>query len=478
MIQSLEIQNIGKRKANNDIHKNRREFHDIKKPRVLKKTTTNSSLPITLYRSELCLSVNKFSTTIISAETGSGKSTQLPQYLADSMTNIGCIVCTQPRRVAAITIAQRVALERNCEIGQEVGYGIRFEDKTSFKTKIKYVTDGVLLREIMGDKELSKYKVIILDEAHERSLQTDILMGLLKALQLRRVDLKIVVMSATLQIDLFMGFFQDCNVISIPGRQFPVDIYYLKSPEDDYIDAAMLACLQIHEQEEAGGVLVFLPGQDEIENLQSLLEKHLPDIKCKHQQNSFTSSSSTSEYKVSSIENSFVIRPLYASLPPEEQLKAFKPSTANIRKFVLSTNIAETSVTLSGIKYVVDTGCVKTRFMAKGTGMEMLKITPVSQSQANQRAGRAGRESAGKCFRLYSESAFEKLEISTIPEIQRVNISQVILQLKVLGIKSLDTFHFISPPSKESLKKSLEELLLLEAIDSVSVISMLSFILT
>ena len=251
------------------------------KPSVLN-LDASGPLPIAALRKELIASVKTHATTIVVGETGSGKSTKLAQYLADDLLSSqdrkGCIVCTQPRRVAAVTIAQRVAAERHGKVGEEVGYSIRFEDKTSKRTKIKFVTDGVLVRECMSDPNLSAYTVVILDEAHERSLQTDILMGLLRQLQEKRSNLRLVIMSATLQVDLFMGYFKNPHLVTIPGRQYPVDILYTKIAEPDYIDAAMLACLQIHEEEVDGGVLVFLPGQDDIEALRGLLDENLPNV--------------------------------------------------------------------------------------------------------------------------------------------------------------------------------------------------------
>lgn len=319
-----------------------------------------SRLPIYAHREGLIDNIKKFQTTIVIGETGSGKSTQLPQYLANAFPG-DCIVCTQPRRVAAITVAQRVANEQGCKLGEKVGYSIRFDDKTSARTVIKYATDGVLLRECMSDPSLSKYKVVVLDEAHERSIQTDILMGLLRQLQDKRPDLRIVIMSATLHAETFFDFFRDATLVTIPGRQYPVTVYYTKEPESDYVDAAMLTCLQIHEKpmeefhgQNFNGVLVFLPGQDDIEGLSSLLEENLPLIN-KH--TSIHASNSTSFDRGNSSEKSrrilqdFEIFPLYASMPPEEQIKAFSPSPKGVRKFVLATNIAETSVTISGIKY-------------------------------------------------------------------------------------------------------------------------------
>eukprot|EP01035_Chromulina_nebulosa_P016851 gene16851-22336_t len=361
------------------------------------------------------------------------------------------------RRSAAVTIAQRVSKERKSNIGHEVGYNIRFDDRSSNNTKIKYVTDGVLLREFINNPTLSNYSIVILDEAHERSLQTDILMGLLKQLQETRNDLRIVVMSATLQVDLFMNYFKDTNLVKVPGRQYPVSIYYVKEPESDFIEAAMLTCLQIHEDEDPGGVLVFLPGQEDIENLRQMLLDNLPDIRQKKKQNLNNNNDLN--------KNDFIVRPLYASMSSDEQLKAFSKSEPGIRKFILATNIAETSVTISGIKYVVDTGYYKSRLIQLNTGMEMLKVLPISQSQANQRAGRAGRESPGKCFRLYTENSYDSLELTNTPEIQRVNLSQVILQLKLYGLKSIQDFPFISRPEIICIKKALEELLLLDAID-------------
>lgn len=216
-------------------------------PSVKEEEERRSSLPIYAHRQLIIESVAAHATTVVVGETGSGKSTQIPQFLANEkfIMRGKSVVCTQPRRVAAITIAEQVAKERRCRLGDEVGYSIRFEDKTSRSTRIKYATDGVLLREIMSDPMLSQYSVVILDEAHERSMQTDILMGLLKELQSVRKDLKLIVMSATLQVDLFRAFFQDVSVVNVPGRQFPVDILYAKVPEADFIDAALLTCLQV-----------------------------------------------------------------------------------------------------------------------------------------------------------------------------------------------------------------------------------------
>lgn len=301
-------------------------------------------------------------------------------------------------------------------------------------------------------------------QAHERSLDTDTLMGLLRQLQDRRPNLKIVIMSATLQIDLFTSFFNDCIVVSVPGRQFPVEILYAGEPEPDFVEAAMLTCLQIHEDEEPGGVLVFLPGQEDIESLQNLLSEYLPSVqgkthkKMKHSHNN-------------GLLQDFCLQPLYAAMSSDDQLKAFDVPPPGVRKFVLSTNIAETSVTVSDIKYVVDLGFVKSRWIHAQTGLEMLKTVAVSKAQANQRAGRAGRTCAGKCFRLYTESFYESsLEEVSLPEIQRVNIGQMVLQLKEIGIGSIHSFPLPSPPSSSGLRKAFELLLALGALDKVHVV--------
>ena len=375
----------------------------------------------------------------------------------------------------------------NVKLGDEVGYSIRFEDVTSTKTKVKFVTDGVLLRECISDPLLSQYDIIILDEAHERSLQTDILMGLLKQLQFKRPTIRLVVMSATLQVDLYQSFFDETNVIYIAGRQYPVDVFYTEDAVDDFIDAALLTCLQIHAKEEDGGVLVFLPGQDDIESLSALLETHLPSVIADTKRDTVISNSAPPSKKLKLAGNTeaaqrsegdgqttvvvkanfsdFKVYALYAALSPDDQMAVFAPSTPGIRKFILSTNIAETSVTLSGVKFVVDTGFAKCRMLQESTGIEMLKVRGISKAQANQRAGRSGRESPGKCFRLYTEDMFESLEEVPIPEIQRVNIAQVILQLKAVGVESPLDFPYLSPPSRSSLRGALETLLMLRALD-------------
>ena len=245
--------------------------------------------------------------------------------------------------MAATTLAARVAQEQGSALGGKVGYTVRFDDQSSAETRIKYVTDGILLRECMVDPSLSRYKVIILDEAHERSVNTDILMGLLRLLQERRPELRIIVMSATLDVALFSSFFLDANVVTVPGRQFHVEILYTKEPQEDYVDAVTRTCVQIHCDPRAapGDVLVFLPGQEDIEGVAALLEEHLPSSEPGHAGLGFT------------------VTPLYASLPPAMQATALAPAPEGTRKFILSTNMAETSITINGVSFVVDAGYYK-----------------------------------------------------------------------------------------------------------------------
>ncbi|KAM8734097.1 pre-mRNA-splicing factor ATP-dependent RNA helicase DHX16 [Acanthopagrus schlegelii] len=406
------------------------------------------SLPIFPYREDLLAAIQEHQILVIEGETGSGKTTQIPQYLLeDGYTQGGMkIGCTQPRRVAAMSVAARVAQEMSVKLGNEVGYSIRFEDCTSERTVLKYMTDGMLLREFLTEPDLASYSVVIIDEAHERTLHTDILFGLIKDIARFRPDLKVLVASATLDTERFSCFFDDAPVFRIPGRRFPVDIFYTKAPEADYLEACVVSVLQIHVTQPPGDCLVFLTGQEEIEACCEMLQE-----RCR---------------RLGSKIAELLVLPIYANLPSDMQAKIFNPTPPGARKVVVATNIAETSLTIDGIIYVIDPGFCKQKSYNARTGMESLIVTPCSRASANQRAGRAGRVAAGKCFRLYTAWAFKhEMEETTVPEIQRTNLGNVVLLLKSLGINDLIHFDFMDPPPHETLVLALEQLYALGALN-------------
>jgi ATP-dependent RNA helicase DDX35 len=358
----------------------------------------------------------------------------------------------QPRRVAATTVAARVADEMGCKVGEEVGYSIRFEDVTSAKTRIRFLTDGMLLREALVDPLLSRYSVVMIDEAHERSVNSDILLGLLKKIKKKRPELRIVVSSATLQAESFVSYFSEedgsesgCRIVNLEGRAYPVDVLYLESPADDYVEKAVETALNIHSQEADGDVLVFLTGREEIDRATQLLSERAATLHPKAQ--------------------ALQALPLYAGLTTEEQMYVFEPAVENTRKIILSTNIAEASVTIDGIVYVIDSGFVKLRAYNPSSGIETLTPVPISKASAIQRAGRAGRTRPGKCFRLYTEVSYHTLPETTIPEIQRSNLAPIVLQLKALGIDNIVSFNFLTPPPSSLVVRALELLYSLGAVD-------------
>ena len=410
-------------------------------------------LPVYAVRDAIVASVRASPVLVVVGETGSGKTTQLPQFLLDDLARPN-IACTQPRRVAALTVAQRVAVERRCVLGEEVGYTVRFDDKTSRQTRLKYMTDGMLLRECLIDPLLKRYDIIILDEAHERTIATDILLGLLKAARERRKgSFRLIIMSATLDVEGYQGFFPESSAIYIRGRQHPVDVFYLSAPQESYLDALVAAVLQLHHDEKEGDILGFLTGQEEIEVAHRLINERIKALT-----DSDIDGSRAGRRKLHVV-------PMYAALPPDKQLLAFEPVPEGDRKVVLSTNIAETSITIPGIRYVVDPGFVKSRSYNPGLGADLLQVLPISKAQAWQRTGRAGREGPGKCYRLFTEEAFMGLKEVAQPEIQRANLASVVLQLKSMNIKDPLTFDFMDPPPKASLIRALELLYGLQALD-------------
>ncbi|MDP2439473.1 MAG: oligonucleotide/oligosaccharide-binding fold domain-containing protein [archaeon] len=414
-------------------------------------------LPIHAFSQGMLEVVAKHQVTVIVGETGSGKTTQIPQYLHRAGYSKGGrrIGCTQPRRVAAMSVARRVAQEMGVRLGEEVGYSIRFEDRTSAeKTVVKYMTDGILLREFLSEPDLNSYSVLIIDEAHERTINTDIIFGLLKDLLRFRKDLKVIIASATLDADKFSRYFGGCPRYDIPGRLYDIDIFYTTGPQADYIEATVATVMQIHRDEPLGDILVFLTGQEEVDSTAELLGQQMAGKSGQLRE--------------------LVITRIYSTLPTDLQSKIFDPTPAGARKVVLATNIAETSITIDNIVYVIDPGFHKCNAYNPRTGLQSLVITPISRASAQQRAGRAGRVGPGKCFRLYTKWAFDHdLDMDPIPEIQRSNLCSVVLLLKSLGIDDLIHFDFIDRPPTETLMRALTDLYCLGALHNTGVLTKL-----
>ena len=412
-------------------------------------------LPIYQLKAQLVEAINQHKILVVIGETGSGKTTQMTQYLYEEGYHMkGKIGCTQPRRVAAMSVAKRVSEEFGCRMGEEVGYTIRFEDCTNEDTKIKYMTEGMLLRECLIDPDLTQYSVIMLDEAHERTVQTDVLFGLMKKAILKKPDLKLIVTSATLDAAKFSTYFFEAPIFTIPGRMFPVEVFYAKEPESDYMDASLITVMQIHLTEPPGDVLLFLTGQEEIDTAAEILYERMKmlgdDIP------------------------ELIILPVYSALPSEMQTRIFDPAPPGSRKVVIATNIAETSLTIDGIFYVVDPGFVKQKVYNSKAGLDSLVVVPISQAQAKQRQGRAGRTGPGKCYRLYTERAYNDEMLPTaVPEIQRTNLASTILALKAMGINDLLSFEFMDPPPKDSMITAMEELHSLSALDDEGLLTKL-----
>ncbi|XP_031267985.1 pre-mRNA-splicing factor ATP-dependent RNA helicase DEAH7 isoform X2 [Pistacia vera] len=410
-------------------------------------------LPIYSVRDELLQVIRENQVVVVVGETGSGKTTQLTQFLhEDGYTTNGVVGCTQPRRVAAMSVAKRVSEEMETELGDKVGYAIRFEDVTGPNTIIKYMTDGVLLRETLKDSDLDKYRVIVMDEAHERSLSTDVLFGILKKVVARRRDFKLIVTSATLNAEKFSNFFGSVPIFHIPGRTFPVNVLYSKTPCEDYVEAAVKQAMTIHITSSPGDILIFMTGQDEIEAACHALAERMEQLV------------STTKREVSKLE----ILPIYSQLPADLQAKIFQKAEEGARKCIVATNIAETSLTVDGIYYVIDTGYGKMKVYNPKMGMDALQVFPVSRAAADQRAGRAGRTGPGTCYRLYTESAYlNELLPSPVPEIQRTNLGNVVLLLKSLKVDNLLDFDFMDPPPADNILNSMYQLWVLGALNNV-----------
>ncbi|KAF2169657.1 hypothetical protein M409DRAFT_64720 [Zasmidium cellare ATCC 36951] len=458
----------------------------VKKQKLLQ---SRQNLPIWSRQRDIRNRLREHDILVLSGETGSGKSTQLPQFLLAESWCTGKIAVTQPRRVAAISLARRVAEEMGSPLGSsspasKVGYSVRFDDNTSPGTKIKYLTEGMLLQEMLRDGTLSQYSCVVVDEVHERSVDVDLLLGFLKQLLesgKRRKPLKIVVMSATADVESLSEFFstpmtkpevsgdtsngtvhgddeefngfsdseqptpvekKQVSTCRVEGRQYPVKLHYLDNPTEDVVDAALQRILHLHCKEPMpGDILVFMTGQEIIQGLQKLVEELAGNL--------------PSEYP------RLLVLPLFAALPQAAQQRIFERAPPNTRKVILSTNIAETSVTVPGVRYVVDTGKAKIKQYRNRLGLESLLVKPISKSSADQRKGRAGREAAGQCFRLYTQQSYGELEKDTKPEILRCDLSNAVLKMKARGVEDVLSFPFLTPPNREAMEKALLQLLLL-----------------
>ena len=404
------------------------------------------SLPVSQRKAEIEKLLSEHQVIVVAGETGSGKTTQLPKMCLElGLGNLGTIGHTQPRRIAARSVAARIAEELQTELGDLVGYKVRFNDQISDNTQIKLMTDGILLAEIQTDRFLNQYSCLIIDEAHERSLNNDFILGYLKQLLPRRPDLKVIITSATIDVERFSKHFNNAPIIEVSGRTYPVEVRYRPVAEEDDQDQlqGILNAVDELQAEGRGDILIFMNGEREIRDTAEALQKQ----NLKHTE----------------------ILPLFARLSTQEQNKIFHPSGLN--RIVLTTNVAETSLTVPGIKYVIDPGTARISRYSYRTKVQRLPIEPISQASANQRKGRCGRVSEGICIRLYSEEDFNNRPEFTDPEILRTNLASVILQMTALGLDDIEAFPFVDAPDKRHIQdgvKLLEELGAFETVQTKS----------
>ena len=404
------------------------------------------SLPVSQRKAEIEKLLSEHQVIVVAGETGSGKTTQLPKMCLElGLGNLGTIGHTQPRRIAARSVAARIAEELQTELGDLVGYKVRFNDQISDNTQIKLMTDGILLAEIQTDRFLNQYSCLIIDEAHERSLNNDFILGYLKQLLPRRPDLKVIITSATIDVERFSKHFNNAPIIEVSGRTYPVEVRYRPVAEEDDQDQlqGILNAVDELQAEGRGDILIFMNGEREIRDTAEALQKQ----NLKHTE----------------------ILPLFARLSAQEQNKIFHRS--GLSRIVLATNVAETSLTVPGIKYVIDPGTARISRYSYRTKVQRLPIEPISQASANQRKGRCGRVSEGICIRLYSEGDFNNRPEFTDPEILRTNLASVILQMTALGLDDIEAFPFVDAPDKRHIQdgvKLLEELGAFETVQTKS----------
>jgi ATP-dependent helicase HrpA len=414
-----------------------------------------AELPITGYREEIVDLIRSRQTIVVCGETGSGKSTQLPKFCLEAgLGRDAMIGHTQPRRLAARSIASRLSEEIGCRLGEQVGYQVRFGDQTGPETLVKLMTDGVLLAETGSDRFLDQYEVIIIDEAHERSLNIDFLLAYLRRLQAKRSDLKIIITSATIDAERFAEHFSDADgpapIFNVEGRGYPVEMRYLpweEVTEDESrgydLSQHVIAAIKNLSRSGSGDTLVFLPTERDIRLVSHRVAGH---------------------YKRMGLQDRVEVLPLYARLPQSDQQKIFRP-TGQQQRLIFATNVAESSLTVPGIRYVIDSGTARMSRYSPRSKLQRLPIEPVSQASADQRAGRCGRVGPGICVRLYSEADYESRDEFTTPEIRRTNLAAVVLQAKMLGFENLDDLPLLDVPRPESIREGVQTLLELGALD-------------